>query len=80
MPPDILYEETSPDISVSEGVNTSLICRASGHPPPRITWRREDGEYIMQRKNLREITKGKVLIISSYFDDRIIKKVLNLSS
>ncbi|XKL69179.1 hypothetical protein PGB90_006948 [Kerria lacca] len=57
VPPDILYEETSPDLSIREGDNASLVCKATGHPPPRITWRREDTEYILLRKSLREITK-----------------------
>nr|CAD7575519.1 unnamed protein product [Timema californicum] len=57
VPPDILYEETSADLSVQEGENATLVCRANGHPPPRITWKREDGEHIIMRKALREMVK-----------------------
>lgn len=58
VPPDILNEDTSGDMSVSEGDNTTLVCKAAGHPPPRIIWRREDGHPILVRKNLREYNKG----------------------
>ncbi|XP_063218510.1 lachesin-like [Bacillus rossius redtenbacheri] len=56
VPPDILYEETSADLSVQEGDNATLVCRANGNPPPRITWRREDGQHIIMRRGLRELT------------------------
>jgi neurotrimin len=58
VPPDILYDETSVDQAVQEGENTTLVCRATGHPPPRITWRREDGESILVRKGHRDLVKG----------------------
>nr|CAI5843763.1 unnamed protein product [Callosobruchus analis] len=45
-------------MSVSEGENTTLICKAAGHPTPRITWRREDGQPILIRKGHREYAKG----------------------
>nr|XP_040572548.1 lachesin-like [Lepeophtheirus salmonis] len=44
VPPDILFEETSSDITVTENQNTTLNCRATGTPEPTIMWRREDGE------------------------------------
>nr|CAI5843761.1 unnamed protein product [Callosobruchus analis] len=44
-------------MSVSEGENTTLICKAAGHPTPRITWRREDGQPILIRKGHREYAK-----------------------
>jgi Immunoglobulin domain len=59
VPPDILYDETSVDQAVQEGENTTLVCRATGHPPPRITWRREDGEAILVRKGHRDLVKGR---------------------
>ncbi|XP_050303400.1 lachesin-like [Anthonomus grandis grandis] len=57
VPPDILNEDTSGDLSVSEGENATLWCRASGHPPPRVTWRKENGEGIVMRRGLRNFTK-----------------------
>jgi len=49
VPPDIDYMQTSKDVVVQEGDNVTLTCRASGHPRPTITWRREDGSKIQRR-------------------------------
>lgn len=57
VPPDILNEDTSGDLSVSEGENATLWCRAAGHPPPRITWRKENGESIFIRKSFINFSK-----------------------
>ena len=62
VPPDILVEQSSSDVTVNEGSNVTLKCRARGYPQPEITvivfktfsqlnifyfqWRREDGERI----------------------------------
>ena len=46
--PEIDYLKTSKDVVVQEGENVTLVCKASGHPTPRITWRREDGENIIR--------------------------------
>ncbi|KAF4525269.1 hypothetical protein B566_EDAN014669 [Ephemera danica] len=59
VPPDISDEETSSDITVQESENATLVCRATGHPSPRILWRREDGESLVIRKGPRDIAKGK---------------------
>ena len=42
VPPDIIDGESSGDVMVTEGSNTTLRCIASGFPQPTITWRRED--------------------------------------
>jgi Immunoglobulin I-set domain. len=63
VPPDILYDETSADLSVQEGENATLVCKATGHPPPRITWRREDGEPILLRRGPRDVIKGECVLI-----------------
>ncbi|XP_014234606.1 neurotrimin-like isoform X1 [Trichogramma pretiosum] len=47
--PDILNNETSADLSVVEGENATLVCKAVGKPPPRILWKREDGQPILLR-------------------------------
>ena len=36
----------------------TLVCKASGHPKPRITWRREDGEDILVGGKKMNIVEG----------------------
>uniref|UniRef100_A0A182VQR1 Ig-like domain-containing protein n=1 Tax=Anopheles minimus TaxID=112268 RepID=A0A182VQR1_9DIPT len=50
LPPDIINEESSADIAVQEGEDATIVCKAVGHPTPRVTWKREDGEYMLLRK------------------------------
>ncbi|KAH0953011.1 hypothetical protein HN011_000052 [Eciton burchellii] len=50
VPPDFISEATSSDVMVGEGGQVKLTCRARGIPPPRITWRREDGKDIIIRE------------------------------
>ena len=45
-------------MTVREGENATLTCRASGHPQPRIIWKREDGEKIVLRRGFRDVYKG----------------------
>ena len=49
IPPDIINEETSGDMMVPEGGSAKLMCKARGHPKPKIVWKREDGGYIVTR-------------------------------
>ncbi|XP_075210175.1 lachesin-like [Lycorma delicatula] len=67
VPPDIVYEETSGDMAVLEGDNATLVCKATGHPPPRVTWRREDGMPLMIRRTVREAVDR----VESYHGSRL---------
>ncbi|KAH1012333.1 hypothetical protein HUJ05_011508 [Dendroctonus ponderosae] len=58
VPPDILNNDTSGDISTLEGENATLWCKASGHPPPRVLWKQEDGHPIFIRRSLHNFTKA----------------------
>ena len=51
MPPDIVDESSTSDVTVKEGDNVTLACKAKGKPVPRIAWRREDGERIAIHKS-----------------------------
>lgn len=72
VPPDILYEQTSTDFAIREGENVSLVCKATGHPPPKITWRKEDGEFLMRAG--RELQRGWLV------NDNIITRTLRFSN
>ncbi|XP_055294810.1 lachesin [Sitodiplosis mosellana] len=50
IPPDIINEDSSVDMAVQEGEDAALTCRATGNPTPRVTWKKEDGDYIYIRK------------------------------
>ena len=47
VPPDIVDERSTSDVTVNEGDNVTLTCTATGKPTPRIVWRREDGQKIV---------------------------------
>ncbi|XP_050739956.1 lachesin-like isoform X2 [Eriocheir sinensis] len=68
IPPDILAEESSGDVMVSEGNTVRLVCRAHGYPQPRVEWRREDGRKIAlrpagQAKNEVQTWEGSELVL-----------------
>lgn len=47
VPPNIVDSGTTDGVVAREGSNVSLSCKATGHPEPNITWKREDGlEFI----------------------------------
>ncbi|XP_066602740.1 lachesin-like [Prorops nasuta] len=50
VPPDILSSGTSDgEVSVHEGENATLSCKASGRPAPTMIWRREKNTAILMR-------------------------------
>lgn len=51
VPPDIMDESSTSDVTIKEGDNVTLMCRATGKPTPRIIWRREDGQRIVLHKS-----------------------------
>lgn len=58
MPPDISDDDSSSDVTTKEGEDALLYCSASGHPTPRITWRREDGTFLTINSKEGEQKKG----------------------
>ena len=47
LPPNIVDDESTSDVSVNEFDNVTLACKATGKPAPRIVWRREDGQNMI---------------------------------
>lgn len=66
VPPDIKDEETISDITVKEGENATLACKAKGNPLPRITWKREDGQKIATRNKSKKILGEKLFGLSIF--------------
>lgn len=61
VPADIIDEETSGDVVVSEGHSAILQCKAKGSPPPKVRWKRQDGQALpLSRELLSPGEKGKV--------------------
>ncbi|XP_054704630.1 hemicentin-2 isoform X1 [Grus americana] len=40
------FPEPLGDVAVEVGESVSLLCRAEGSPPPRVTWSRQDGKPV----------------------------------
>lgn len=65
VPPDILSSGTSDgEVSVLEGENATLSCKASGRPPPRVFWRREKSDFILMRGGHDPLIQGKISRLS----------------
>lgn len=61
VPPDISDEQSSSDMTVREGGNVTFFCKATGHPTPKVTWRRDDGSPLYQQRNGTELRRGMYL-------------------
>lgn len=61
VPPDIITDESSPDLTLMEGENATLTCHATGNPEPKITWKRENGQPLMMRTGPRDLIKREYL-------------------
>ncbi|RLU23980.1 hypothetical protein DMN91_004188 [Ooceraea biroi] len=80
VPPDFISEATSSDVMVGEGGQVKLTCRARGIPPPRITWRREDGKDIIIREPFAGSApnqKLQVSIVNEFFGEEL--KLMKIS-
>ncbi|VVC24361.1 Hypothetical protein CINCED_3A001101 [Cinara cedri] len=55
VPPDIITDESSPDLTLMETENATLTCNATGNPEPRITWKRENGQPLLMRTGTRDL-------------------------
>uniref|UniRef100_A0A1B6MB79 Ig-like domain-containing protein n=1 Tax=Graphocephala atropunctata TaxID=36148 RepID=A0A1B6MB79_9HEMI len=65
VPPNIDDSLSSSDVIVRENANVSLMCHATGSPPPSIKWKRDDGSKISINKSLCVSEwEGEVLDIS----------------
>ncbi|XP_058825506.1 lachesin-like [Topomyia yanbarensis] len=70
LPPDISDEQSSSDTTIREGGNVTFYCKATGHPTPKVTWRRDDGSPLYLHRNETDVRKV----------DTHIGNFLNLSS
>ncbi|XP_050463610.1 lachesin-like isoform X5 [Cataglyphis hispanica] len=52
VPPNILDSlSTESTVAVREHQNITLTCKADGYPPPKLMWKREDGQMISLNKH-----------------------------
>ena len=70
IPPDIIGDETSGDMMVTEGTTVKLDCKARGYPTPKIEWRREDNKNIVLR-DTQQTKKEGLIIFYILSDNRI---------
>ncbi|RWS10130.1 lachesin-like protein, partial [Dinothrombium tinctorium] len=64
VPPDIVVEESSSDVVVTEGSNVTMRCKAKGYPTPSIKWKREDsGDILLHSKQDKKHNGDSLTII-----------------
>lgn len=49
---------------VELGERAELICKASGYPSPKITWKKQDGSQLPSRRNTESNDDG-ILVVES---------------
>ncbi|EGI59182.1 Lachesin [Acromyrmex echinatior] len=55
VPPNILDSlSTESTVAVREHQNITLTCKADGYPPPKLMWKREDGQVISLNKHHKD--------------------------
>ncbi|CAG0890420.1 unnamed protein product [Cyprideis torosa] len=55
IPPEIVANSTRGELRVVEGADVILRCGVTGHPQPRIRWKREDGRLMRVTRGGTEI-------------------------
>ncbi|XP_063701072.1 lachesin-like [Culicoides brevitarsis] len=63
VPPNIDDNETSSDLTVDDGANVTLKCKATGSPEPSIRWKRDDNSKIKFNGTYVSDVEGEVLEI-----------------
>jgi len=70
VPPDIITDESSPDLTLMEAENATLSRHATGNPEPKITWRRENNQPLMLRTGSRDLVKREYWINNNVLQTR----------
>ncbi|RLU25858.1 hypothetical protein DMN91_002019 [Ooceraea biroi] len=66
VPPNILDSlSTESTVAVREHQNITLTCKADGYPPPKLMWKREDGQMI----SVSKAKKGMKRCLPIYSED-----------
>lgn len=62
VPPNILDSlSTESTVAVREHQNITLTCKADGYPPPKLMWKREDGQVISINKHHKGMSLYKII-------------------
>lgn len=68
VPPNILDSlSTESTVAVREHQNITLTCKADGYPPPKLMWKREDGQVISLNKHHKGMSECQVFFYLPLF-------------